>query len=205
MSLYSEQYRASKMVPTPSYDDLNRMFNEDRPRTPEGFLVTVDEIIDTIAFIFISPDIGDRMISSLSNSIHNLHHDSGRKFHFLLPGISKYSGDKVVSNIDGWDLYYQTRKFIEFCREFENRIPNWKYDYGIDLILIDLIGRKPDRNLDFDSAEIIKVDQAVRLGLVSSPAQLLGRVIRISSEGAIGAASMRTQLEQTYSNARQLP
>jgi hypothetical protein len=77
---------------------------------------------------------------------------------------------------------------MSFKDEFEKRIPRWKYDFGVDIVLLDAVATDGRRTLDFSSAIFFKVEEFIELKIVDRTSQLLGKIVKFRREEKMATA-----------------
>lgn len=170
------------MIPAPALDEIDLMLNEKAPWGVSGPLTRIGEKIRVLGFIFVPPDAADSNVANLLYNINLLHKDSGNNFHFILVGVSQFSGERAVGKIDDVNIYYNSGNFSEFRESMEKKLEGWRYDYSLEIVFIDIVGEAPNRSLNFDSAIYFKIDEIVKSGICDNASQFLGKIIKLSRD-----------------------
>lgn len=132
----------------------------------------------------------------------NIH--SAKHIHFLLPGVSAYGPNEdddstELTKLGGVSLHYNPKAFFSFKDSFEKKIVGWNFDYGMDLVLANVVGERPESKIDLQNAIFFKIDELIKSEIFDSPSQLFGKIIKFSSENKINnVREIRTMLEESF-------
>jgi len=142
---------------------------------------------------FFDQSVKRQPVSDFLDNINLLNENSGSLIHFFLHGVSLYGpneGDHAMAlgEIHGTSAYHNAKAFMSFKKEFEKRIPQWKYNFGVDIVLVDVIKIHGKRTLDFKSAIFSKVDEFIQLKIVDRTTELLGKIIKFRREANLATA-----------------
>ena len=146
-----------------------------------------------VGFIFFDQNIQRPAASDFLANLSLLNEHSGQVIHFFLPGVSLYGpndGDHAVQigTLDGANAFHNTKAFISFKRQFENELPQWRYDLGVELVMIDVVETSGIRMLDFNSAVFFKVEEFIKLEIVDRTTELLTKIIKFQRESSLDTA-----------------
>jgi hypothetical protein len=185
--------RGQVLLPAPDYKYINAMLNEpwfDVGRHPAKGIPAGRNVI---GFVFFDQSVKRQPVTDFLDNINLLNEHSGNLIHFFLPGVSLYGaneGDHAVSlgEIHGISAYHNAKAFMSFKEEFERRIPQWKYNFGVDIILVDVVELNGKRALDFSSAIFFKVEEFIQLKIVDRTTELLGKIIKFRRDAKLATA-----------------
>ena len=132
------------MIPAPDYSHIQAILNDERFDVGRHPVSGIPAGRNVLGFIFFDQNIKRDPVSDFLDNINLLNEHSGDVIHFFLPGVSLFGpneGDnsKKIGEIHGVSAYHNARAFMSFVGEFERRIPKWKYNFGVDLVLMDVI------------------------------------------------------------------
>ncbi|MBU6418257.1 MAG: hypothetical protein KGQ79_00840 [Proteobacteria bacterium] len=181
------------MLPAPDYGYINKILNEEHFLVGNNPAQGIPTGRNVIGFIFFDQNLRREPVSDFLDNINLLNQYSGKQIHFFLPGVSLFGpneGDHAVliGEVDGINAYHNSRAFMSFKDEFEQKIPQWKYNFGVDIVLVDVIGAKGNRTLDFSSAIFFKVEEFIQLKIVDRTTELLGKIIKFHREAKLATA-----------------
>ena len=180
------------MIPAATYDQIELLLNETSFQSNVGYIEGIPIINNLVGFIFFDQNFSSKASGDFLKNLHFLSENSGKFIHFFLPGVSKYGSnpDDISVEIPGLNPphYHNTRAFLSFRDKFEHHIPNWKFDSGISVVLIDLSKVKGVRILDFDSAIFFDVNQLITHQIVDNTSQLLSKIIRLVRDSELVTA-----------------
>jgi hypothetical protein len=181
------------MVPAPDYSYIEAILNEDWFDVGRHGARGIPAGRTVIGFIFFDQNIKREPVSDFLENINLLNEHSGNVIHFFLPGVSLYGpneGDhaKQIGEIRGVSAYHNATAFMSFKSEFERYIPDWRYNFGVDIVLMDVIQQNGKRKLDFSSAIFFKVEEFIQLKIVDRTAELLGKIIKFRREARLVTA-----------------
>lgn len=171
------------MVPAPYYSQISEVLND--PAADLG----IPAKHNVVGFIFFDQNFEKPAISDLLSNLNLLHQESGELIHFFLPGISLYrcndgESDVPIGKIEGIPAFHNAKSFISFKNEFESRIANWKYRWGLEIVLMDIIAASARRELDFDSAISFRIEEFIRLEIVGNTTEFLTMIIDFRKRNA---------------------
>jgi hypothetical protein len=137
-----------------------------------------------IGFVLFDQNFSRDPISDFLSNIDMLNTYSGKYVHFFLCGVSfygsnQYDTSKEIGRIGGKFIYHNSGAAMSFVTAFQDNISSWEYDFGVELILIDVVSVDGRRRLDFDSAIYFKVEELIKLKIIDRTSQLLGKLIRL--------------------------
>lgn len=178
------------MVPAPSFEYIERILNDEFFKIGQNYVEGIKTNNNVVGFVFFDQNFKRAPITDFIENIDLLNKHSGKNIHFFLPGISFYgsnAGDKSkeVGSLNKAIIYHNARAFDSFRMEFEHRIPSWKYGYGVDIVLIDVIDVGGVRQLDFESAIFFKVEELIREGIVDKTSELIGKIIKYRTDSGL--------------------
>jgi hypothetical protein len=136
------------MIPAPHYQHLDAMLNAGGANLGIHHVPSIPGEPRLLGFVFFSQNYERDPAKDFIKNINVLNIHSAEHIHFLLPGISLYGpneGDDSteLGKLDGTTLYYNPRAFSSFKEEFEKKIDGWNFDYGMDLVLTNIVGERP--------------------------------------------------------------
>jgi hypothetical protein len=181
------------MIPAPDYSYIEAILNEEWFSVGHGHAQGIPTKHNVVGFLFFDQSIKRPAVSDFLDNLNLLNEHSGRLIHFFLPGVSLYGpneGDYAtpIGSIKGVNAYHNTKAFISFKNEFESRIPKWRYEFGVDIVIIDVINRADRRQLDFDSAIFLKVEEFINLKIVDRTTDLITKIIKFRRDSGIHTA-----------------
>ncbi len=181
------------MLPAPDYKYIDAILNEAWFDVGHHRAQGIPAGRNVIGFIFFDQSVKRPPVSDFLDNINLLNEHSGSPIHFFLPGVSLYEtneGDHAVAlgEIQGTPAYHNAKAFMSFKKEFEERIPQWKYNFGVDIVLVDAIHIDGRRTLDFNSAIFFKVEEFIHLKIVGRTTELLGKIIEFRREEKLATA-----------------
>ena len=191
------------MIPAPSYDQIDRILNEESFRLGNGFAEGVPYKTRTVGFILFDQSFGRASITDVVGNLDMLNIHSGTNIHFFLCGVSKFGpndgGARELGELEGVTLYHNAEAAYSFARAFEREIPGWSYDLGFELVLVDVLEDGGRKKLDFRSAVFFKVEELIKVGIIERPSDLLGKLVKFSREGKFdNAAAFRDELRRIF-------
>lgn len=191
------------MIPAPSYDQIDRILNEENFKLGQHFAEGVPRKTRTVGFIIFDQNFGRNSIKDLVGNLDMINLHSGTDIHFFLCGISKFGsndpGARELGEMNGVRLYHNAKAAYSFVKAFEREIPGWNYDLGFELVLVDVVENNNNRRLDFTSAVFFKVEELIKVGIVDRPSDLLGKLVKFAREGKFAnAASFRDELRRAF-------
>lgn len=142
-----------------------------------------------VAILISNLDATDRHSKAIRENFHLLDILSDKHFHFFCPGVSVFGSKEQSTSfatIEREDLYFEPRAFATFVREIGNRVSHWKYDFGTDLLLIDI---GPDGAPLYGQSMFFHIDAVVDAGLCNSSAQFCGKIASFVKNGDARSAS----------------
>lgn len=180
------------MVPAPAFEELTKMLNSDRTIwNDSGPLSVFSDNVKIIGFVFFGQDFEKEPARGVLKNIDLLNEHSGEHIHFLLAGFSRFGPNSdernapKVCDLEGVPIYFNPRAFNTFREEFTRRIDGWDFDYGMDLILLNVRREKPVRVLDFGGAIYFKLDEMVKIGVCDNASQILGKITNFMEDNKI--------------------
>ena len=181
------------MIPAPDYSHIELLLNQEHFSIGHHHANGIPARHNVVGFVFFDQSIKRPAVSDFLDNLSLLNEHSGELIHFFLPGISLFgpnSRDNAVQigKINGNDAYHNTRAFMSFKIEFEQKLPQWQYDFGVELVMMDVIEIAGKRHLDFDSAVFIKVEEFIRLKIIDRTTELFTKIIRFRRESKLMTA-----------------
>ncbi|HWA90455.1 MAG TPA: hypothetical protein VG889_10495 [Rhizomicrobium sp.] len=192
------------MIPAPEYRHIDAILNKEWFDVGRHSAPGIPTDRSVVGFIFFDQSVTRQPVADFLDNINLINEHSGNIIHFFLPGVSLYSsneGDHAVplGQIHGTNAFHNSKAFMSFKREFEREIPQWKYDFGVDLVLVDVVLRGGRRVLDFDSAIFFKVEEFIRLKIVDRTTELLGKIIKFRRDAKlVTAKDARLLLQEQF-------
>lgn len=191
------------MIPAPSYDQMDKILNEETFKLGRGFAEGVPRKTRTVGFILFDQNFGRNSIKDLVGNLDMLNLHSGTDIHFFLCGVSKFgpnnSGAQELGKLNGVTLYHNAKAVYSFVTAFEREIRDWTYDLGFELVLVDVSESGNNRQLDFSSAVFFKVEELIKVGIIDRPSDLLGKLVKFAREGNFeNAAAFREELKRVF-------
>jgi hypothetical protein len=191
------------MIPAPSYDQIDRVLNEESFRFGDGYALGLPKTTRTVGFILLDQNFGRNSIQDLVGNLDMLNIHSGTDIHFFLCGVSKYGpnngGARELGSLDGVALYHNAEAAYSFVSAFQREITGWSYDLGFELVLVDVEESKAGRKLNFASAVFFKVEELIKVGIIERPSDLLGKLVKFSRDGKLSnAAAFRDELKRIF-------
>jgi hypothetical protein len=192
------------MIPAPSYRHLQMLLNEDYPEIGGYPVSGIPPNRSLVGFLVFDQNIAREPVSDFLENIDMLNEHSGDLVHFFLCGVSRYGynngqSHKEIGTLGGATLYHNSPAAMSFIRGFEESIPGWKYEMGVDLILIDVMQVDRERRLDFQSAIYFKVEELIKLGIVDRTSEFLGKIIRfVRSSPDRGTRAFSASLKKEF-------
>lgn len=189
------------MLPAPEYRYINALLNSESFDIGKYYASGIPEGHNVVGFIFFDQSIKRPPVSDFLDNIDLLNRHSGDLIHFFLPGVSLYGpndGDHAVSlgRVRGVNAYHNTNAFMSFKDEFERRLPQWNYEFGVDIVLMDIVLLDGRRVLDFESAIFFKVEEFIQLKIVDRTTELIGKIIKFRREAKLATAKDAKMLLQ---------
>ena len=173
------------MVPAPTYAKILTMLGEARPGEAFGGQLSIPEGNRVLGILFFSENLGHPQVQDIVSNIDSLNHRSGSHIQFLMAGLSRGDGSKLLFELDGNGIFFNTGDFWNLVDEMQARVAGWQFDFGVDLLLVDIEGQAPGRSLNYRDAIYFKLDELVKQGICVSASQALDRVIQLSRETAL--------------------
>jgi hypothetical protein len=178
------------MIPAPSFEYIDHILNDDFFEVGHHPAKGIKKNNNVVGFVFFDQNFKRAPISDFIENIDLLNKHSGKNIHFFLPGISLYgvnSGEKSkeIGCLNNAPIFHNAKAFNSFRVEFEHRIPSWRYGYGVDIVLIDVVEVDGLRKLDFESAIFFKVEEFIREGIVNKTSELIGKIIKYRTDSGL--------------------
>lgn len=175
------------MIPAPHYSQMNKILND------LSFEPSVPTKHNVVGFIFIDQNIKRPEVSDLLSNLSLLDEISGEMIHFFLCGVSLYDkndGDDAIEigTVGGAPAFHNTKASVSFQNEFEKQIETWRYNLGVDVVMMDVISVDGRRVLDFSSAIFFKIDEFIKLKLVDRTTEFLRTLIRFRQDSKLNRA-----------------
>lgn len=177
------------MVPALAIDSFEELLRNREVPGSRGTRTGWQDSPPVVAILVANLQASDRHSTAIRESFHLLDVLSDKHFHFFCPGVAVFGSNErstSFATIDSENLYFEPRAFANFVGELSSRIRHWKYDFGTDLILVDI---SPDGEPMYDQAMFFHVDAVVDAGLCSSSAQFCGKIASFVRNGDAGTAS----------------
>lgn len=181
------------LLPAPDYRYMKAILNNASFDVGHHHAHGIPAGRSVVGFIFFDQSVKRPPVSDFLDNINLLNEHSGNLIHFFLPGVSLYGpneGDYAVAlgEIRGISAYHNAMAFMSFKEEFEKHIPQWRYNFGVDIVLMDVIQINGTRTLDFSSAIFFKVEEFIQLKIVDRTTELLGKIIKFRREAKLATA-----------------
>lgn len=191
------------MIPAPHYDNIDQLLNQEDLFMNEGFLKGFPKNSQTVGFIIFDQNFERGPVIDFIKNIDMINQHSGSDFYFFMCGISRFgkneNGARHIGEMDGVPLYHNPQYLQSFINAFQDNIPGWSYNFGLDIILIDIINDGNFKRLDYSSVIFFHIDELINSGIIDRPPQLIGKIIKLSREGRCGnAAAFRNELKLTF-------
>ena len=191
------------MVPAPSFEHLERLLNEETIQLEHGFAEGIPRETKTVGFIVFDQNFSRSPIRDLVENLDMLHRHSGTHMHFFLCGVSKFGPNdrtaRELGKLNGVPLYHSASAAGSFITAFEREIPNWRYNLGFDLILVDVAETDGGRRLDYSSAVYFRIEELIKQGIIDRPSELLGKLVKfVRDSGVENAAGFKDELKSVF-------
>lgn len=192
------------MIPAPSYQYITTLLNQDWVKIGNNDAPGIPKKGNIVGFIFFDQNFKRPPLADFIENIDILNNESGKYIYFFLPGVSMYGSNegessKEMGKLNGVAIYHNSEAFVSFKSEFEDKIRNWKYTGGVDIVLIDVIESEGGRSLDFDSAIFFKVDEFINLHLVERTFELITKIIKFRKNNGISTArELKKEMEKVF-------
>ena len=191
------------MIPAPSYEHIDNLLNLESFSVGHGFASGFPSKTRTVGFILFDQNFDRSPIKDVMSNLDMLNLHSGTDIHFFLCGISQYGSNdehaKEVGTLNGVSVYHNAKSVHSFIRAFAEQIPRWNYEYGCELILVDVKENEGRRSLNFETAVFFKIEQLIKVGVIGRPSDLLGKLIKFSRESKLSSASdFREELRRLF-------
>lgn len=191
------------MIPAPHYDNIDQLLNQDNVFMNAGFSEGFPRNSQTVGFIIFDQNFERDPVVDFIRNIDMINQHSGSDFYFFMCGISRFgrneNGARQIGEMDGVPLYHNPQSLQSFISAFQNNIQEWSYNFGFDIILIDIITDREHRKLDYSSVIFFHIDELINAQIINRPSQLIGKIIRLSREGKCSnAAAFRREFKITF-------
>lgn len=191
------------MIPALSYADVDQFLNNESFRAHNGFAEGLPSTASTVGFVLFDQNFEREPVTDIVRNLDMLNQHSGTAIHFFLCGISKFgrseASAKNVGVLDNTRLFHNASAALSFAGEFKRRIPDWDYNLGFDLILIDVKSDGGHRTLDFDTPISFRVEELIKIGAIDRPTELFGKLIKFARDGEFeSAARLRNHLREVF-------
>lgn len=168
-----------------------------------GFASGFPSKTQTVGFIIFDQNFDRSPVKDVLANLDMLNLHSGTDIHFFLCGISQYGPNdghaKEVGTLNGVSVYHNARSVHSFISAIENEVPGWHYDYGCELILVDVVEVNGRRSLNFKSAVFFKIEELIKVGIIERPSDLLGKLVKFARESKLSSASaFREELRRLF-------
>lgn len=195
--------RRINVIPAPSYDQIDKILNEESFEFGRGYSFGVPKKTKTVGFILIDQNFERGSIKDIIGNIDMLNCHSGVDINFYLCGVSRYGANdnkgRELGELDGVKLYHNADATYSFIKAFERTIAGWNYDLGFEVVLIDLVESAGRKELNFQSAVFFKVEELIKIGIIERPSDLLGRIVKFARDGKFSkAAEFRDELRRVF-------
>lgn len=191
------------MIPAPSYQHIENLLNQENFSVGHGYASGFPSKTRTVGFILFDQNFDRPPIKDLLGNLDMINLHSGTDIHFFLCGISKYGPNdehaKEVGKINGVSVYHNAQSVYSFIDAFAKNIPGWNYEYGCELILVDVKEAGGRRCLNFDSQVFFKIEEIINIGVVERPSEFLGKLVKFAREGKLTSAfAFREELRRLF-------
>lgn len=178
------------MLPAPGYKYIEAILNEETFDVGRYCAHGIPVERSVVGFVFFDQNLSRDPVDDFLSNIDLLNEYSGNYIHFFLPGVSYFAANEgengvLVGQVSGNPAFHNAAAFTSFKDEFEKRIPEWNYEYGVDVVLMDVIEVDGRRVLDFSSAIFFKVEEFIHLGIVERTSQLLQKIIKFQRDSKL--------------------
>jgi len=191
------------MIPAPSYNQIDKILNEESFRLGGGIVPGVPRKTRTVGFILFDQSFNRDSIEDFVGNLDMINIHSGTHIHFFLCGVSKYGsnggGARELGKLNGVVLYHNAEAAHSFVEAFEHNIPGWNYDLGFELVLVDVIENDLHKELDFNSSVFFKIEELIKVGVIDRPSDLFAKIVKFTRQGKFkNAAAFRDELRSLF-------
>lgn len=188
------------MIPAPSYEDVDALLNKSTIEIGGHPIPGVPQNARTVCFLLFDQNYDAKCINDMLANLDFLHCRSGENMYFFLCGVSQYGANsktvRSLGTLQGAELYHNAEATESFAKTFRKEIDGYRHKVGLDLVLVDIRGESPNRNLDFDSSIYLNLDKLVDLDIAKSPSEIIDSLSEFSGAGKLyTAASFRDEMK----------
>ena len=185
------------MIPAPHYRDIKKIING------EGRGKSFPSKARTVGFVIFNQNFDNPSLTNLIQNLDILNKHSGSYIHFFLCGVSRFGPNnrlgRELGELEGVTLYHNVEALYSFVEALEREIENWSYDLGFDLVLVDIVDIENESCLDFSSTVFFKIDELIKIGIIDSPSELFGKLVKFAKNGNFSSANeFRNKLRQSF-------
>lgn len=136
-----------------------------------------------VIFLLVKPS--DNNSNEIISKFNYLHHKSGKFCNIYPIGYSEgfdnaYKDVQRVGQIDGLNLEYSDKCFLEFIEDITKRLPSWKYVEDIQVVVLQSIEVKGESRLNFSNYHSLDINYALEKRYIESFAKFVGYLIESS-------------------------
>jgi len=124
------------MIPAPSYEQIDRILNEESFELGHGFAEGLPSSVKTVGFILFDQNFGRMSIKDVIGNLDMLNLHSGTDIHFYLCGVSKFgpndNGAREIGTLDGVPMYHNAGAAVCSLRRLKK-----KYRVSIMILVLN--------------------------------------------------------------------